>query len=379
MHYTGDNDKKQKEIFMETITTPSKYQIPAYLEEHYDLSELLFFDIETTGFSAKTSHLYLIGCLYFEDSIPNIKQWFAENPSEEPMLLFEFFQFLQNFKYLIHYNGNGFDIPYLLQKCSHYNLPYNFDSVESIDLYKILSPFKALLKLENLKQKTVEAYLDISREDLYHGGELISVYLNYLKEPDEEAKKLLLLHNHDDINGLLRLAPMLVFQDFTLENLEFDNTEVKDYISLNGLEGKEVIFSFHLPSPLPKRINFAKQDYYLSVHEKVCKLRIKAYTGELKYFYSDYKNYYYLPKEDTAIHKSVAFYVDKDFRTKAKAANCYSKKTGIFLPQFQEIISPYFKIDYFDKILYFEACEENLKEKSHMLAYIYHILQFMLK
>ena len=42
---------------METITTPSKYQIPAYLEEHYDLSELLFFDIETTGFSAKTSHL----------------------------------------------------------------------------------------------------------------------------------------------------------------------------------------------------------------------------------------------------------------------------------------------------------------------------------
>ena len=364
---------------METITTPSQHPIPTYLEEHYDLSELLFFDIETTGFSAKTSHLYLIGCLYFEHGLPKIKQWFAENPKDEPMLLFEFFEFLQNYKYLIHYNGNGFDIPYLLQKCRHYNLSYDFASVESIDLYKILSPFKTLLKLENLKQKTVETYLDISREDLYQGGELISVYLNYMKEPDNEAKKLLLLHNHDDIDGLLQLSSMLVFQDFILENLKYDNAEIKDYISLNGLEGTEVIFSFHLPSPLPKRIHYAKQDYYLSVHGSNCKLRIKAYTGELKYFYSDYKNYYYLPKEDTAVHKSVAFYVDKDFRTKAKAANCYSKKTGIFLPQFQEIVSPYFKIDYFDKILYFEACEENLKDELHMHSYICHMLQFMIK
>ena len=178
---------------------------------------------------------------------------------------------------MIHYNGNGFDIPYLLQKCSHYNLPYNFDSVESIDLYKILSPFKALLKLENLKQKTVEAYLDIAREDLYHGGELISVYLNYLKEPEDEAKKLLLLHNHDDIDGLLRLAPMLVFQDFTLENLEFDSAEIKDYVSLNGLEGKEVSF-FHLSSPLPKRINFANRIITFPLMERT-KLRIKVIRG----------------------------------------------------------------------------------------------------
>ena len=40
----------------------------------------------------------------------------------------------------------------------------------------------------------------------------------------------------------------------------------------------------------------------------------------LKYFYDNYKDYFYLPKEDTAIHKSVATYVDKDFRQKAKTA-----------------------------------------------------------
>lgn len=364
---------------MKTITTHSPYPVPDFLKEHFDLSRLLFFDIETTGFSAKTSSLYLIGCLYFENEQPIIRQWFAETTVEESTLLFEFFDFMKNYDYLIHYNGLGFDIPYLIQKCAHYNLPYHFDNIESIDLYKILSPVKSMLKLENLKQKTLETYLDIKRDDLYNGGELIRVYQNFLTRPSEESQKLLLLHNHDDMNGLLQLAPMLAFRDFNIEHFAWDGCEISDYTSYHGTEGKEVIFHFTLTSPLPKRISFSKQDFFLSIDKNKCSLRIKAYTGELKYFYSDYKNYYYLPAEDTAIHKSVAFYVDKDFRTRAKAANCYSRKTGIFLPQFGEIVSPYFKIDYFDKILYFEACENNLSDSSKMLAYIEHMIKYMLQ
>ena len=33
-----------------------------------ELSDILYFDIETTGLSAKRSDLYLIGCSYFSDS-----------------------------------------------------------------------------------------------------------------------------------------------------------------------------------------------------------------------------------------------------------------------------------------------------------------------
>lgn len=364
---------------MQTITKPSSHKLPDFLKKHFDLSKLLFFDIETTGFSPKTSSLYLIGCLYFENDVPMIRQWFAETTQEESCLLFEFFDFMKNYDYLIHYNGTGFDIPYLMHKCTHYNLPYSFEKIESIDLYKILFPVKSMLKLENLKQKTVESYLDIQRDDLYNGGELISVYQSFLTSPSKEALELLLLHNHDDMNGLLQLSPMLAFRDFNIEHITWDTYEISDYTSYHGTEGKEIILFFTLSSPLPKRISFAKQDFYLNIDKDRCRLRIKAYTGELKYFYSDYKNYYYLPAEDTAIHKSVAFYVDKDFRTRAKAANCYSRKTGIFLPQFEEIISPYFKIDYFDKILYFEACQSNLSDSSKMLSYIQHMLKYMLK
>ena len=53
---------------------------------------------------------------------------------------------------------------------------------------------------------------------------------------------------------------------------------------------------------------------------------------ELKHFYKDYHNYYYLPKEDRAIHKSVGCYVERQYRRTAKASTCYVKKEGIFLP-----------------------------------------------
>ena len=46
-------------------------------------------------------------------------------------------------------------------------------------------------------------------------------------------------------------------------------------------------------------------------------MRVPLYEEEMKYFYSNYKNYYYLPDEDTAIHKSVASYVDKKYRVQA--------------------------------------------------------------
>lgn len=96
-------------------------------------------------------------------------------------------------------------------------------------------------------------------------------------------------------------------------------------------------------------------------------------------FYSDYTNYYYLPFEDRAIHKSVAFYVDKDFRTKAKAANCYSKKTGMFLPQKSEVISPYFKIDYSDKKMYFELDDTFCNSYDSQYSYMMHVISTLLR
>ena len=53
-------------------------------------------------------------------------------------------------------------------------------------------------------------------------------------------------------------------------------------------------------------------------------LDCKQPDGYCKIFYKDYKNYYYLPEQNCAIHKSVAAYVDKSRRTAATKNTCYT-------------------------------------------------------
>jgi hypothetical protein len=68
-------------------------------------------------------------------------------------------------------------------------------------------------------------------------------------------------------------------------------------------------------------------DVYLALGGEQAKLRIPLTDGTARLYYKDYKNYYYLPQEDMAVHKSVAGFVDKAHRQKATPDNCYTKVT----------------------------------------------------
>src|SRR5690554_2112792 len=112
------------------------------LDKEYDTDKIVFFDIETTGFTAESTYLYLIGCIYLKDSSLHMIQWFAEDIREEGQLISNFFEFIKNYKLLVHYNGSGFDIPYLTKKCELLNLDYSFKDIFSLDIYKKISPIK---------------------------------------------------------------------------------------------------------------------------------------------------------------------------------------------------------------------------------------------
>ncbi|GEM_PF-5794944 len=86
-----------------------------------------------------------------------------------------------------------------------------------------------------------------------------------------------------------------------------------------------------------------------------CMAGIPRYTGELKHFYKDYKNYYYLPAEDQAYHKSVSGFVDRSARVQATARTAYTKKTGTFIPVYDvSMIDPnvLFSKDYGSGVFY---------------------------
>lgn len=87
-------------------------------------------------------------------------------------------------------------------------------------------------------------------------------------------------------------------------------------------------------------LNFkpTRTDYLYKYADQLdTEINIPRFEGELKHFYKDYKNYYYLPAEDEAYHKSVSEWVDKSARIQATARTAYTKKTGTFVPVYPDI------------------------------------------
>ena len=100
------------------------------------LEDFLFLDIETTGLSPANAQIYMIGALsYAEKSGWMLRQWFADSLSAEEECLRSFFDFAKDFRILIHYNGDSFDLPFLSRCASQYGMSCPLDEIQSLDLY----------------------------------------------------------------------------------------------------------------------------------------------------------------------------------------------------------------------------------------------------
>ncbi len=298
-----------------------------------ELQKLLFFDIETTGFSGDRDSLYLIGIIWHDEDGWQLTQWFADCREAEPEILTAFFQFLTRFRVLIHFNGEGFDIPFLLKRCAALGIPGSFDSVISLDIYRLVRPYKKWLGLENLKQKSIETFLGIQREDRMNGGQLISVYKTYLTSQDQNLYRLLLLHNEEDLTGMPRILPILSYHDFFKGPFSFQNAVFSPSVKTPETGAGELELSYEGACLLPAPVSFSEGPYRLTLEKRQLVLSVSLLKGELRHFYPDFENYYYLIYEDCAIHKSVGQYVEQGARKKATARTCYTRVSGLFLPQ----------------------------------------------
>lgn len=328
--------------------------------------ELLFFDIETTGFSGDYNTVYLIGCVYYKEDLAHFIQWFADTKDAEPQILASFFSLLKKYRTLVHFNGDTFDLPFLLKRCRACGLPFTFDGATSIDIYKCIKPWKKQLGLGSLKQKAIEDFLGIGREDKYNGGQLIEVYEEYLKTRDDSLLRLLLLHNEDDLKGMPALLPILFYPDFFTQDFALCG------LKKTAGETPRLILSLagDAATQIPVPIRGAVPAYAFSAADNRMELSIRIYEGTLKYYYPNYRDYYYLIYEDTAIHKSVGEYVDKDARVKASRETCYTKKSGVFLPQPAAVWTPEFKNSCKDKSSFFEFDPGRFSDPTALNLYI---------
>lgn len=375
-------------------------------EEHLKKEDCLFFDIETTGLSWRRSHMYLLGAVYWETDHWILTQWFCQKPSEEEEVLTAFSSLLESRKCLIHFNGSSFDLPYIMHKFTMYELEHAWNMHTQIDLYHRFSPYKRLLSLEHMRQKDLERAAGLIREDTYSGKDLIAIYQTYLRTGEEDLLRLLLLHNREDVEGMLYLTSLCAMEalfqgrsririleestaqtsppphcgaDITAESNMLADGRTPDGTSGASAEPEVLILTCHLENSVPCRLQYSGPEYSFSIFHTECRFTIPIYTGTLNLFFPDYKNYYYLPLEDTAIHKSVGMYVDKEHRERAKAETCYRKLESRFLIQYETIFSPALKEQVKSAVSYFTQDTWNCAALEQKTGYLTHLLRHALQ
>lgn len=285
-----------------------------------------FFDIETTGLSPRVSSLYLIGAAYETEDGWHLVQWFADDYTSEETLLRSFAEFSSRFDTFVHYNGSTFDIPYLEKKYQSYHLPSPFAEKDSLDLYRQIRAGKKQFPTKDRKLTTMERLLGFQRHDTFSGKDCIRLYtdfmqMKYFRDPQAlQKKECLLLHNQEDLIGTILCTGLLAYDRY------------KPYQPSYYREGKEICFSDKLPHSVPVPLQYEEEEIRYEYKENTLRIHVPLREDTLYHFFPDYRNYFYLPKEDMAVHKSVGTYVDRAFRERATAANCYIKKAGTFLP-----------------------------------------------
>ncbi len=337
--------------------------------------DMLLFDIETCGLSAANCPVYCIGCGFLEEDSIAVELFFAENHLEEPLILSAFFKRLCAYSTVITFNGSTFDIPFLRKRISPN--PSKLDTMASIDLYKEVCRMKKLFSLSSYRQKALEAFLGIARDDRYDGGQLIAIYRLYEKGCSVDAnnhtallawdgvkdagrltsgqrKELLdalLLHNRDDVRGMFDLLDLLSYQQLTNGTFQladcFFEEENRDAFSTAGCDARPdattnkaahpdatnqyLNLKFSCDTSFPRRLQQTTAYGTFVLEKNKVLLRLPVFCGVLKHFFEEYKDYYYLTEEDCAVHKSIGQFVDAAFRKKATKQTCYSKSTCSYL------------------------------------------------
>ena len=360
------------------------------------LEDTLLYDIETTGLNPKSSQLYLLGILLFHKENIELIQYFAESVLDEEEILEQFFQLCKTKKVLISFNGEGFDNRFVESMAKSYGkLPLHLN-LKQLDLFKLIRKRKKFYGLESCSLKSCERFLGIYREDRCSGGELISVYREYLQDKDSEKKNMLLLHNREDIQNLPALFSFLAYENIFQGNVHFqraellvrdemkeknDNHQKDNSLQIKDLElgerqnsrtTEKLCLRFSLPSSVPVPLTLTPKNFLLEIKETSLCLTVPLYQGELCYFFKDYKDYEFIPSEDRVVHKSLAAMYPKEMREKAKASTAYQKMKTSFLPIFQEK-EKVFKKTYQDKqcfIPFKENTFESINPVEYLLSFL---------
>ncbi len=334
------------------------------IPEKYTAGRTFLVNIETTGLSARKSFVYMIGTASPDEQVHgqwNIRCMLAENRMDEHNLLAEFSDCIRGAGHIITFGGRSFSYRFLSERWFNYSDTDLFSGIGLTDIQQSASPYRTRLGLEDTKKKSFEKMMGISRDCDIAGKDLMDVYSGWETGHDDKNLSVILSHHSDDIRSLIVLASILSYTDLWSGNF----SRIISYEQ----EGGRFIFTIKLCTPVPKKLCYTAHYVSVCAEKDTAVISVPVYTGQLKYFLpGPVSDYYYLPAEDVAIHKSVAVYADRSHRVKATPQTCYTKKEGTFIPTDDSSLTPNFSTDYRTYPLYISCDPQKWEQDNGFLS-----------
>ncbi len=107
--------------------------------------------------------------------------------------------------------------------------------------------------------------------------------------------------------------------------LQFLSAKVSPFKNYDGKIENELVISIEIEGNESDLSYYNKdKEAYVKTAGNTLYLRVPVKEGRIKLFYENYKDYYYIPSEDEAIHKSLAEYVSKENKNRCNSKNCYT-------------------------------------------------------
>lgn len=189
-------------------------KIPGNIFNEYNMNDIAYFDIETTGFDRCNDNIILISFGNFINHEEfSITQYFAEDLEDEGEVLYSFGHDILNYNNWCSYNGIAFDEPFICERMLKSNI--NFEPPKyHIDLYRRVRPYYRQLGMERCNLKTVEKYIGVNRRDQIDGGVSVDLYNEFLSTGDKKLEEVIMLHNYEDVLNLPKIHEFV----YTIEN-----------------------------------------------------------------------------------------------------------------------------------------------------------------
>jgi len=237
------------------------YEVSRIVDQPFDINDLVFIDIETSGLAGGTGTMvFLIGLGFFNDSGFVVNQYFLANPDQEFSLLTKTIAGISGHKIIVTYNGSSFDLPVLKSRFSLNRIGSPFKSTKHLDLLHLSRKlWKLRLGVCKLRDIELEILEFKRKEEEVPGWMVPQLYFDFLKNGDGRPLKGVFYHNCMDV---LSLAAIFIYAADLLSQPIVDmNLQPLDVISMakvfekiGMLDKSSSLYQFCIQEDIPQAL-----------------------------------------------------------------------------------------------------------------------------